>query len=85
MKYYAPLLTQTETAMGPMYGSAVDNIVQYKVVTADGVLRLANAQTNSDLFFALRGGGGGTWGVVTEVCFQLYSAQLFPPDCLTCT
>lgn len=40
--------------------------LQYKVVTPDGVLRTANACQNEDLFFALRGGGGGTFGVVLE-------------------
>ncbi len=40
--------------------------VQVKVVTPDGVLRTANACQNSDLFFALRGGGGSAFGVVIE-------------------
>jgi FAD/FMN-containing dehydrogenase len=41
-------------------------VLQFKVVTPDGVLRTANACKNSDLFWALRGGGGGTFGVVLE-------------------
>ncbi|KAJ3821172.1 hypothetical protein F5880DRAFT_1666568, partial [Lentinula raphanica] len=40
--------------------------LQFKVVTPDGQYRVANACQNQDLFFALRGGGGGTFGVVME-------------------
>lgn len=40
--------------------------VEIKVVTPDGQLRIANQCQNSDLFWALRGGGGGTFGVVLE-------------------
>ncbi|CAD6904284.1 unnamed protein product [Tilletia controversa] len=58
--------------MGPSAGLAVDNILQLKVVTADGEFRIANACQNSDLFWALRGGGGGTFGVVTEVTYRVY-------------
>ncbi|KAG0237810.1 hypothetical protein BGW42_008431 [Actinomortierella wolfii] len=50
-----------------LYGLRVDNVLQYKVVTADGQLRVANAYQNQDLFWALRGGGPGTYGVVAEV------------------
>ena len=42
------------------------------MVTADGVHRTANAYQNSDLFWALRGGGGGTFGVVTSVTYKTY-------------
>ncbi|PWN49215.1 FAD-binding domain-containing protein [Violaceomyces palustris] len=58
--------------MTPKYGLAVDNILQYTIVTADGQLRTANAKSNPDLYFALRGGGGGVWGVVTEVVYQVH-------------
>ncbi|KAK0498510.1 hypothetical protein EDD18DRAFT_1158024 [Armillaria luteobubalina] len=47
-------------------GLGVDRVLQFKVITADGVLRVANQCQNTDLFFALRGGGGGTFGIVTE-------------------
>jgi Berberine and berberine like len=41
------------------------------VVTADGEIRIANACTNADLFWALKGGGGGTFGVVTQVTLRV--------------
>lgn len=40
--------------------------LEFKIVTPDGQLRIANRCQNSDLFWALRGGGGGTFGVVLE-------------------
>jgi hypothetical protein len=41
-------------------------------VTADGKLRVANAVSNPDLFWALKGGGGGTFGIVTEATIKAY-------------
>ncbi|PIL27745.1 hypothetical protein GSI_10898 [Ganoderma sinense ZZ0214-1] len=66
----------------PVYGLAVDRVVEVKVVTPDGVYRTANECQNQDLFFALRGGGGSAFGVViesthrTEPKFALQAAVL---------
>lgn len=54
------------SVLSPVYGLGVDRVLQYKIVTPDGQLRTANECQNSDLFWALRGGGGGTFGVVLE-------------------
>ncbi|KAK7060249.1 hypothetical protein VNI00_001014 [Paramarasmius palmivorus] len=54
-------------ALAPVYGLGVDNALQFTVVVASGEYLTANAYTNPDLFWALRGGGGGTFGVVTSV------------------
>ncbi|RDW74888.1 hypothetical protein BP6252_06030 [Coleophoma cylindrospora] len=62
---------------GPMtaqYGLGVDQWLEAKVVTPDGELRVANAVTNTDLFWAIRGGGGGTFGVVVEATWKAYPA-----------
>jgi FAD/FMN-containing dehydrogenase len=48
------------------FGTSAANLVEAEVVTANGRILVANACKNSDLFWALRGGGGGTWGVVTK-------------------
>jgi len=53
-------------ALSNTMGLGVDRVLQYKVVTPDGRYRTANECQNKDLFFALRGGGGGTFGVVLE-------------------
>jgi len=42
------------------------------VVTADGELKIANELTNHDLFWALRGGGGGTFGIVVQSTIKAY-------------
>ncbi|KIY70304.1 FAD-binding domain-containing protein [Cylindrobasidium torrendii FP15055 ss-10] len=47
-----------------IFGLAVDRVLQFEVVVPTGDLLIANECQNSDLFFALRGGGGGTFGVV---------------------
>lgn len=52
--------------LGPTYGLAVDNLLQFRVVTAAGQILVVNSVQNSDLFYALRGGGGGVYGVVYE-------------------
>ncbi|KAJ6494958.1 FAD-binding domain-containing protein [Mycena vulgaris] len=47
-----------------IYGLAVDRVLEFEVVTPAGQHLFANAHQNSDLYFALRGGGGGTFGFV---------------------
>lgn len=46
------------STIGSIYGLGSDQPLSLEVVTADGRLITANPQTNADLFFALRGGGG---------------------------
>ena len=41
----------------------IADVLQFTVVQANGKIVAANACQNIDLFWALRGGGGGTWGV----------------------
>ena len=41
-------------------------------MTADGVVRIANACREPDLFWALKGGGGGTFGVVTRLTLKTW-------------
>lgn len=58
--------------LAPRYGLGVDNVLEFEIVTADGQLQIANSCTNPDLFWALRGGGGGTWGAVTKATFKAH-------------
>jgi FAD/FMN-containing dehydrogenase len=54
------------------YGWTSDNVVEMEMVTADGRVVRASEDENSDLFWALRG-GGGNFGVVTGFDYKLYS------------
>lgn len=67
-------------------GLAVDNVISFTIITADRLVRTctktetktvrANStettSTNTDLFWAVRGGGGGIFGVVTSITFKLH-------------
>ena len=52
------------------YGLAAAALLEAEIVTADGVARTANAHTNPDLFWAIKGGGGGSFGVVIRVTLR---------------
>ncbi|REF38255.1 FAD-binding oxidoreductase [Thermasporomyces composti] len=52
------------------FGLTCDVVEQVQIVTADGKVRIANETENPDLFWACRGGGGGTFGVVTAFWFR---------------
>src|ERR1700742_1724571 len=52
------------------FGTAAAGLLEAEIVTADGAVRIANASTNSDLFWAIKGGGGGSLGVLTKVTLR---------------
>jgi len=53
------------------YGMSIDNLLSLKIITPDGELRHiglhSKAKEDIDLFWACRGGGGGNFGIVTEM------------------
>ena len=53
------------------HGMSVDSLLSAQVVCADGLVRTASADSNPDLFWAIRG-GGGNFGVVTSFTFQCH-------------
>ena len=75
------------------FGMAVDNLLEVQMITYDGRLVTANAQMtkiqgpngpvqrirDTSLFWALRGGGGGTFGIITKYTFRLHR----PPTSIT--
>jgi hypothetical protein len=54
------------------FGNAAGSLVEAEVVTADGVVRIANACTNPELYWGLKGGGGGSLGVVTRLTLRIH-------------
>jgi FAD/FMN-containing dehydrogenase len=59
------------------FGTAASGLLEAEIVTADGAIRIANACTNSDLYWALKGGGGGSWGVVTKLTLRTHDLPQF--------
>lgn len=59
---------------GRAFGLTADHLVGAHIVTADGRLRKVDRHTDPDLLWALRGGGGGNFGVVTQLKFKVRRA-----------
>ncbi|HVD16620.1 MAG TPA: FAD-binding oxidoreductase [Actinomycetota bacterium] len=57
------------------HGLTIDNLLAAELVTADGELLPVDADTNPDLFWAIRG-GGGNFGVATRLQFQLHPVDM---------
>ncbi|MBB5457298.1 hypothetical protein [Paraburkholderia sp. Cpub6] len=54
------------------FGIASASLLEAEVVTADGAVRVVNARREPDLFWALKGGGGGTFGVVSRLTLRTH-------------
>jgi FAD/FMN-containing dehydrogenase len=59
------------------YGLGAASLLEAEVVTADGRVRAVNACSEPELFWALKGGGGGTFGVVTSVTLATHELPEF--------
>ncbi|KAI0902689.1 hypothetical protein F4823DRAFT_621143 [Ustulina deusta] len=64
------------SSMSNLYGLAADNILEWEVVTATGEHLVATPEDNSDLYWALTGGGGGTYAVVVSMTTRLHEDGL---------
>ncbi len=56
------------------YGLTIDNLLSVDIVLADGTFVVASAEENTDLYWAVRG-GGGNFGVVTSFVFQAHPVK----------
>jgi FAD/FMN-containing dehydrogenase len=54
------------------FGLAAAGLLEAEIVTADGAVRVVSACSNPELFWALKGGGGGSFGVVTRVTLRTH-------------
>ena len=59
------------------YGMAADQVLSIDVVTPDGRFATVDEANNPDLFWALRGGGGGTFGVVSSMTVRVHPRMAF--------
>ncbi|KAF8265098.1 hypothetical protein EI94DRAFT_1702711 [Lactarius quietus] len=76
------------SVFSPIYGLAADNVLQYSVVLANGSYVVVNSDSFPDLFWALRGGGAGSWGVIIDATlrtFPIFNATVHIVKVLTAT
>lgn len=59
------------------YGTAAASLLEAEVVTADGKIRVVNACNDPDLLWALKGGGGGSFGVMTRLTLRTHELPIF--------
>jgi FAD/FMN-containing dehydrogenase len=55
------------SALSSRHGLGADQTLEWEVVTGTGEYLIANRENNTDLYWALSGGGGGTYGVVLSL------------------
>lgn len=54
------------------YGTGAGGVLEAEVITADGSILIANECQNQDLYWALKGGGGGTYGIVSKITLETH-------------
>lgn len=59
-------------SLSRQFGTGAANLIEAEIVTAEGRVRTVNRWQDPELFFALRGGGGGTFGVVTRLTLRTH-------------
>jgi FAD/FMN-containing dehydrogenase len=59
------------------YGMAAASLLEAEIVTADGAIRIVNQYKDADLYWAIKGGGGGSFGVVTRLTLKTHDLPEF--------
>ncbi|KAI1371219.1 putative alcohol oxidase [Hypoxylon crocopeplum] len=67
------------------YGFGADQVLEWEVVTANGTYLTASPSRNKDLYWALSGGGGGSYAVVVSMTVKAYPEQITAASNLTWT
>ncbi|KAH7125208.1 putative FAD binding domain protein [Dendryphion nanum] len=60
------------SAWSHFYGLGADNIWETRIVAADGETKVLNQYTDVDHFWAIRGGAGNSWGVITSITYKTH-------------
>ncbi|CAM1510668.1 Fc.00g010030.m01.CDS01 [Cosmosporella sp. VM-42] len=60
------------SVLSPRFGMAADQVLQMEMVTPGGKIITINEDQHSDLFWAMRGGGGSTFGVLTSITLKTH-------------
>ncbi|KAJ7110781.1 hypothetical protein C8R43DRAFT_1113617, partial [Mycena crocata] len=60
------------SVLSPFYGLGVDNVLQYSVVLPNASFIVANEYQNAEIFWALRGGGGPSFGIAVSVTIRTH-------------
>ena len=59
------------------FGTAAAGLLEAEIVTADGQVRIVNACKDPELFWAVKGGGGGTFGALTRLTLKTHDLPKF--------
>ena len=62
--------------LNSVHGIAADNVLEWEVVTADGRHLIASPEQNSDLYWAMSGGGGGTYAVALSMTARVHADSI---------
>ena len=65
-----PVIREVDAEASKNYGLAAAALLEAEIVIADGSVKIVNAQRKPDLFWAIKGGGGGSFGVVTKLTLK---------------
>ncbi|KAH7371497.1 FAD/FMN-containing protein [Pyrenochaeta sp. MPI-SDFR-AT-0127] len=60
------------SAWSHFYGLGVDNVLEVNIVSASGEVKTLNENTNTEHFWAIRGGGGNSWGIITSITYKTH-------------
>lgn len=63
--------------LSSLYGMGADQVLSIDIVLPNGRFITADAKHNADIFWAVRGGGGGTFGVVTSMTVKVHPKMVF--------
>ena len=59
-----------------LFGLGVDNVLEFEVMLPTGQIIIAKKYYNPDIFWALRGGSGGTFGIVTQITLKAHPNEI---------